>query len=264
MGLMDFLGDCIIEMAQSDILNGRFTPLDEVLRSVVECAGYRVKQFLFKTGRNCSDYHRQLEIFLVHQLVMLCEAKSILHIHNKWQIYLERPSRAIRVYAAMRHEFDKRKDSESYYPTFRYAFRDALPDITSISGMDFEERMHLGFNIFEEYHNILPTVSKFIDPTEFESFYSDYVVKIHDMAFQCFITEDDRLAEESCQREQASFAGEIVRFKPTAERLEEIHSDWRAMVYDTYRMYDTKMECVRVSDVSKDFDRFWRTKMRSH
>lgn len=262
MGLMDFLGDCIIEMAQSDILNGRFTPLDEVLRSVVECAGYRVDKFMHKECYCYYDYHKQLKNFLLQQLVLLCEAKSILRMHTEYEIDRELPSHAVRVYAAMRHEFGKGMNSKYHYPMVHNEFGSAVRYKAGIEC--FDQREYLGFDIFEEYRNILPIVSKFVDYHEFESFYSDYMVKIHDMVFQCFMVEKDRLAEESRQREQASFAGEVVRFKPTAERLEEIHSDWRAMVYDTYRMYDTKMECVRVSDVSKDFDRFWRTKMRSH
>jgi hypothetical protein len=251
----------------TDAFVGRFSSLDEVLKSVVESAEFRVDGFMHKECYCYHDYHKQLENFLVHQLVLLCEAKSILRVHSVLEILGNREfmgqevdrevltdeqKRAARVYSAMRHEFDKRKNSESDYPIFHYAFRSALQDMTSISGMDSEERKYLGFNIFEEYHKILPTVLE-LDHNGIKSFYSDYMVKIHNKAFHCFMTEEDRLAEESCQREQASFAGKIVRFKPTAERLESLRFDWRTMVYDTYRSDDITMSRIRLTDISKDF-----------
>ena len=209
----------------------------------------------------------------MHQLVLLCEAKSILRLHSALEILgtrdgvfgrdcevlTDEQKRAARVYSAMRHEFDKRKDRESNYPMFHYAFRNALQDVISISIMDSDERKYLGFNIFEEYHKIMPTVLK-LDHNGIKSFYSDYRIKIHDMAFQCFETEEKRLSDESFQRYRESSARRVIRVEPTYGYREEhrrsIRRDWATMIFDTYRSYDETMGYIRVTDISKDFVSF--------
>ena len=56
----------------TDAFVGRFSSLDEVLKSVVESAEFRVDGFMHKECYCYYDYHKQLENFLVHQLVLLC------------------------------------------------------------------------------------------------------------------------------------------------------------------------------------------------
>ena len=266
MGLMQFLCNGI-EKA-SDALNGRFSSLDEVLARVVRSAEFQAEEYLAKTDLYHKSYRKHLEEFLVHQLVLLCEAKSILRLHSAFEILGTRESvfgrncevltdeqkRASRVYSAMRHEFGKRENSTTNYPAFHYAFRDALQGSTSISGMDSEERKYIGFNIFEEYHNIMPMVSK-LDHEGIKSFYSDYEIKIHNMAFQRFETEEKRLSDESFQRYRESSSRRVVRCERSEESKTSIHLGWSAMVYDTYRSYDETMCCIRVTDISKDFSK---------
>lgn len=230
------------------MLNGNFASFGEIIQSFVE--GVRFDVGVFVKHRFYTEPKR-IENFLSHQMVMLCEAESILRLRSALEVHGRREGvfgtnhevldyvgqKAHVVFCAMRHELDKHLKNPSYFPTFMYVFRNALDDITSISAMEYEEQRHLGFKIIEEYSTIESKIEK-LNHDGIKSFYYDYFSKLRNLTFQCLENEETQIMGEN---------GSIDVWR------NRILPDWRELYRNTYSRYESRMVSVRLTDISKDY-----------
>ena len=241
MGFLQFLRNGIDKT--SDVINGRFVPFDEVLRIIVNGAKFRTQDFANMNAIYCSATPDEIKRFLLCQVVLFCEAKSILRIPSAYEYYNEYRGdtdiRADKVFQAMRVEFDKCKKNNDIMPLCHFAFHKAL---VNINAMPYDlkcERKYIGFNVMEEYSSVLSSIAN-CNHDGIVAFFKSYIPVIERKAFECF----DALAHLSPSQRTS---------RKSAYDKETVYDNWVKLINDTFLFYKREICSARLTDISKDF-----------
>lgn len=247
MGMLQFLYNSVENV--SDILNGRFTSFSEVVQGFVNEARLIVGEFVKHRFYKEPD---RIANFLLHQMVLLSKAESILRLRSAFEILGNREDpftgttnyevlsanryRAYRVFSAMRYELNKYLEDLYYSPTFLFAFRNVLDRVNSVYEMECQEERYLGFKIIKEYSTVKSNIEGLVHEG-IQSFYRDYISKIYNLAFECLEKEVILISSE----------------KGIDVWRDRTFPEWKELYNRIYSRYEISMRSAKVTDISKDF-----------